>query len=93
VAARKGAWAFATQQEGVGRRLDRAGVSIAQRHDYPVICSSSADVPDNVPESRAWRRPASRMITGERHALYRITGHYLMVVSVGRGCRTGSNFV
>jgi hypothetical protein len=33
---------------------------------FPVICSSSADVPDNVPESRAWRRAASRMITGGR---------------------------
>ena len=31
---------------------------------FPVICSSSADVPDNVPESRARRRAASRVIAG-----------------------------
>jgi hypothetical protein len=43
---------------------------------FPVICSSSADVPDNVPESRAWRRAASRMITWRASALYQITGHY-----------------
>jgi hypothetical protein len=33
---------------------------------FPVICSSSADVPDNVPESRARRRLASRVMTGGR---------------------------
>jgi hypothetical protein len=33
---------------------------------FPVICFSSADVPDNVPESRAGRPAASRMITGGR---------------------------
>jgi hypothetical protein len=31
---------------------------------FPVICSSSADVPDNVPESRARRSAASRVIAG-----------------------------
>jgi len=33
---------------------------------FPVICSSSADVPDNVPESRARRRAASHVIAGGR---------------------------
>jgi hypothetical protein len=61
VAARKGAWAFATQQEGVGRGLSRSRKSMI----FPVICSS-ADVPDNVPESRARRQATSRMITGGR---------------------------
>ena len=48
------------------RGLDRAGVPFAQRHDFPGHCSSSADVPDNVPESRVRPRAASRVITGGR---------------------------
>jgi hypothetical protein len=31
---------------------------------FPVICSSSADVPDNVPESRKRRWDASHVIAG-----------------------------
>jgi hypothetical protein len=52
---------------------------------FPVICSSSADVPDNVPESRI-RPTASHVSTrAGRPPMYWITGHYPMVVSVGRG--------
>jgi hypothetical protein len=50
---------------------------------FPVICSSSADVPDNVPESRVRRRAASRLMTCGRPRMYRITGHYPVPLPAG----------
>jgi tetratricopeptide (TPR) repeat protein len=41
---------------------------------FPVIAPPQQMYPDNVPESRARRRAASRVITGGAPALYRITG-------------------
>ena len=41
------------------RQARRGGSYRGRDSVLPVICSSSADVPDNVPESRAWRGAAS----------------------------------
>jgi len=58
-------------QECVGQGLDRACAPLAQRHDLPRRRSSSADVPDNVPESR----PTASRLPGDHWrapALYRV---------------------